>query len=151
MKLQTKFFGEIDYEQSQIISFPAGIPGFPEEKEFVLLPFAGSETAMLCLQSTAVAQLAFVVLDPFCFSDDYTPVLQESELRQLGVENAQELYYYVLCNLRKPVSDSTVNLRCPLAINPNTLVGRQIIMDTDEYDMRYPLSGFRNTRGGATC
>ncbi len=151
MKLQTKFFGQIEYEQSQVISFPVGIPGFSEEKSFLLLPFAGSETAMLCLQSTLTPELAFVVLDPFRFSDSYAPVLQESELQQLGVEKPEDLYYYVLCNLRKPVSDSTVNLRCPLAINPDMLIGRQIIMDTDKYDMRYPLSEFSSQRGGASC
>lgn len=148
MKLQTKFFGQIEYEEAEVLSFPVGIPGFPEEKSFVLLPFADSDSVMLCFQSTATPELAFVVLDPFRFSDDYTPVLQPSELQQLGVESSEELYYYVLCTVRNPVSKSTVNLRCPLAINPNTLVGRQIIMDTDEYDMRYPLSKFR---GGATC
>lgn len=147
MKLQTKFFGQIDYEESQIISFPIGIPGFSNEQKFLLLPFAGSESVMLCLQSVMTPELAFVVLDPFRFSDAYTPVLQPDELQQLGVESSEDLYYFVLCTVRNPVSDSTVNMRCPLAINPNTLVGRQIIMDTDEYDMRYPLSGF----GGASC
>lgn len=151
MKLQTKFFGQIEYEQSQVISFPVGIPGFSEEKRFLLLPFAGSETAMLCLQSTLTPELAFVVLDPFRFSDSYAPVLQESELQQLQAEKPEDLYYYVLCNLSKPVSDSTVNLRCPLAINPDMLIGQQIIMDTDEYDMRYPLSEFSGQRGGASC
>lgn len=151
MKLQTKFFGQIEYEESQVISFPVGIPGFSDEKEFLLLPFAGGESAVLCLQSTMTSELAFIVLDPFRFNESYTPVLQESELQQLGVEKPEELYYYVLCNLRKPVSDSTVNMRCPLAINPNMLVGRQIIMDTDEYEMRYPMSEFSNQHGGAPC
>ncbi len=148
MKLQTKFFGQIEYEKEEAISFPVGIPGFPDEKEFLLLPFAGSESVMLCLQSTRTSELAFVVLDPFRFSSTYAPVVLPSELQQLGVEKSEDLYYYVFCTVRNPVANSTVNMRCPVAINPNTLVGRQIIMDTDEYDMRYPLSEFS---GGATC
>lgn len=148
MKLQTKFFGQIESDESQVISFPVGIPGFPNEKKFLLLPFAGSESVMLCLQSATTPELAFVVLDPFRFNSSYAPVLQPAELEQLGVETSEELYYYVLCAVHNPVSESTVNLRCPVAINPNTLEGRQIIMDTDEYDMRYPLPEFS---GGATC
>ena len=148
MKIQTKFFGQIECEEAQVISFPVGIPGFPNEKKFLLLPFADSESVMLCLQSVTTSELAFVVLDPFRFNNSYTPVLQPAELQQLGVKSSEELYYYVLCAVHNPVSESTVNLRCPVVINPNTLEGRQIIMDTDEYDMRHPLREFS---GGAKC
>ena len=52
MKLQTKYFGEIDYEPSQALTFPNGLFGFEEERSFLLLPFEGSGGTMLCLQST---------------------------------------------------------------------------------------------------
>ena len=39
MKLQTKYFGEIDYEPAESIRFPAGMFGFDDEHDFLLLPF----------------------------------------------------------------------------------------------------------------
>ena len=39
MKLQTKYFGEIEYEESEILTFPVGLFGFEEEHQFLLLPF----------------------------------------------------------------------------------------------------------------
>ena len=49
MKLQTKYFGEIDYEPSQALTFPNGLFGFEEERSFLLLPFEGSGGTMpLC-------------------------------------------------------------------------------------------------------
>ena len=51
LKIQSKYFGEIDYEPEDIITFPAGLFGFEEEHEFLLLPFEGSNGGMLCLQS----------------------------------------------------------------------------------------------------
>ncbi len=43
MKTETKYFGPVEYEQEEVISFPSGLFGFEEEKEFLMLPFAGSQ------------------------------------------------------------------------------------------------------------
>lgn len=142
MKLQTKYFGEIDYTEEEILTFPVGLFGFEEERQFLLLPFEGSAATLLCLQSVATPALAFVVMDPFSLCPSYAPVLQPKELAELGVQESQELGFYVLCVVKKPVSDSTVNLKCPVAIHPETRVARQVILETDEYEMRHPLAEF---------
>ncbi len=80
MKLQTKYFGEIDYEPAESIRFPAGMFGFDDEHDFLLLPFEGSGHSMLCLQSIATPALAFILLDPFSLCPSYTPVLRKTEL-----------------------------------------------------------------------
>ena len=84
LKLQSKYFGEIEYEAKDVIRFPAGIIGFEEEQAFLLLPFEGSGGGMLCLQSVATPALAFVVMDAFSLMPDYAPVLQKAELEQFG-------------------------------------------------------------------
>lgn len=104
---------------------------------------------MLCLQSTATPALAFIVLDPFALKPDYAPVLRKPELQQFGVADAGELGFYVLCAVKKPVSDSTVNLRCPLVVHPETRVARQVIME--QYEMRHPLSEFGSGEGAVPC
>lgn len=143
MKLSTKYFGEIDYGEEDVIRFPEGIFAFEEEKEFVLLPFSGSDGTLLCLQSVATPQLAFVVMNPFTLHLEYAPVLQPEELEGLGVKDSRELCYYVLCVVKNPVSTSTVNMKCPVAINDETQTGAQVILDTDEYGMRHLLSEFQ--------
>ena len=150
MKLQTKYFGEIEYEAEDSISFPAGLFGFEEENEFLLLPFEGSAGSLLCFQSTHTPALAFVAMDPFSLLPGYEPVLQPHELKELGVEDSQELGFYVLCVVKKPVSDSTVNLKCPVAIHPGTRTARQVILDTDAYEMRHPLAQF-GAEEGPSC
>ena len=150
MKLQTKYFGEIDYEAGELLTFPAGLFGFEDEHEFLLLPFEGSAGTLLCFQSVHTPALAFVAMDPFALHADYAPVLQPQELDALGVKNSQELGYYVLCVVKKPVSDSTVNLKCPVAINPDTRVARQVILDADDYEMRHPLALF-GAKEGEPC
>ena len=100
MKLQTKYFGEIDYEPSQALAFPNGLFGFEEERSFLLLPFEGSGGTMLCLQSTATGPLAFVLLDPFSLDGEYSPELSAAELEQFGAEDISKLCFYVLCAVK---------------------------------------------------
>lgn len=151
MELTTKYFGTIDYEAEDCLSFPVGLFGFEEENSFLLLPFAGSGGNMLCLQSTATPALAFVVMDPFSLCPDYAPELTEQELRSLGADSSPELGYYVLCAVKDPVADSTVNLRCPVAVHPETLTARQVILETDTYEMRHPLRAFGRREEGSPC
>lgn len=150
MKLQTKYFGEIEYDSGDILSFPSGLFGFEEEHDFLLLPFDGSMGSLLCFQSVNTPALAFVVMNPFALLPDYAPVLQPQELEALGVQDSQELAFYVLCVVKRPAKDSTVNLKCPVAIHPETRVARQVILDTEIYDMRHPLSQFGG-KEGALC
>lgn len=150
MKLQTKYFGEIDYEAGDVITFPVGPFSFEDEHEFLLLPFEGGAGSLLCFQSIHTPALAFVAMDPFALLPSYNPVLQPQELKDLGVADSQELGFYVLCVVKKPVSDSTVNLKCPVAIHPETRVARQVILETDAYEMRHPLAQFGKEEG-APC
>ena len=150
MKLQTKFFGEIEYDADDCFSFPNGLYAFEEEKEFLLIPFENSQSSLLCLQSTKTPALAFLLMDPFALQCDYEPKLQPAELKTLGVENSEDLCYYVMCVLKQPVGDSTLNLKCPVAINPTTRISTQVILESDRYEMRHLLSQF-DTEGASAC
>ncbi len=139
MKAATKYFGEVEYGEKDVLHFPKGLYGFEEEKRFLLLPFSGNGT-LFCLQSLRTPSLGFVVMDPFALHEGYAPVLQPEDLRALGVQESQELYYYALCAVKHPVADSTVNLRCPIAICEETRTAMQVILEDDQYGMRHLLS-----------
>ena len=151
MKLQTKYFGEIEYDADDIFSFPNGLYGFEDEHEFLLIPFDGSQGTLLCLQSRNTSGLAFIVMDPFSLQPDYTPSLQKAELSALGVGDSGDLCYYVMCVVRDPIGESTVNLKCPIAIHPTTRVSAQIILEDERYEMRHLLSGLKNGKGAIEC
>lgn len=151
MKLLTKYFGEVEYEPEDVITFPDGLFGFEDEKTFLLLPIEGGRHSLLCMQSVQTQSLAFVVMDPLALCPDYDPVLQPEELSSLNVTDSQELGYYVLCMVKKPVAESTVNLRCPVAVNPQTRLARQVILETDRYHMRHPLTEFGGGEGETPC
>ena len=149
MLLQTKYFGEADCEH--LLRFEKGLFGFEEEKEFCLMPFEGSGGSLLCFQSARTPQLAFVAMNPFSLKPDYAPVLTGAELGELGVERSEELCFYALCVVRSPVADSTVNLRCPVAVNDRTGQAMQVILESGDYHMRHLLSEFGAGKGEGLC
>lgn len=151
MQLNTKYFGPIAYDPADVLQFPQGLFAFEAEKEFLLLPFADSEGALLCLQSLSTPNLAFVVMNPFSLAPSYAPALQARELRELEAERDQDLCFYTLCVVKDPISDSTVNLRCPVVINDRTHRAMQVILDTADYHMRHPLSEFQGKGAEAPC
>ena len=150
MRLKTKYFGEIDCPEEDKLLFPAGLFGFEEEKEFFLLPFEGGEGSLLCFQSAVTPGLAFVAVNPFPLKPDYAPVLTPGELKAMGVERSEDLCFYALCVVRSPVADSTVNLRCPVAINDQTRRAVQVILEEGGYHMHHLLSEFGREEG-APC
>lgn len=149
MKTQTKYFGEIDYSREDVLTFPHGMFGFEEEREFLLLPFSGDGT-LFSLQSLRTAGLSFVAVDPFSLFPGYAPVLQPEELKALGVAGSEELFYYALCAVKNPVAVSTVNLRCPIAINDESRKAMQVILEEKRYGMRHLLSDMEK-REDASC
>lgn len=151
MQVATKFFGTVEYDKDDVLHFADGIFGFEEEKSFLLLPFEGGDGALLCLQSLQTPELAFTMMNPFFIKPDYAPILQEQELKALDAERSEELCYYVLCVVRRPVAQSTVNLRCPVVINVDSHAAAQVILETGDYEMRHLLSEFRPGEGGGPC
>ncbi len=149
MKTETKYFGGIDYEEQDVLIFQRGLFGFEDEHKFLLLPFSGDGT-LLCLQSLNTSGLAFVVMDPFTLCPDYAPVLQPEELEAMKVNDSHQLFFYTLCAVKEPVRDSTVNLKCPVAINDETREAMQVILQDGPYNMRHPLSEFEK-QGAGPC
>ena len=145
MKIQTNYFGEVEYSQEEVVMFSEGLYGFEEEKEYLLIPFEGS-SILYSLQSVKTPMLSFILVHPFSLDPGYAPVLQPEELKTLKVEKSEDLYYYVLCSLKKPSSESTVNMRCPVAINPDTKAAMQVVLEDDRWQMRQRLAEFEGPK-----
>ncbi len=65
----------------------------------------------------------------------------------MQVKDSRELCYYALCVVKNPVSNSTVNLKCPVVVNEDTRRCMQVILDADEYNMRHLLAEFEEKEG----
>lgn len=144
LQLNTKYFGSIHYQDNDVLHFSNGLFGFEQETAFLLLPFEGSDGNLLCFQSTQTPSLAFIAMNPFSLDPSYSPILSKEELCLMDVERSEDLCYYVLCVVRDPIGESTVNFKCPVIVNPDTCKATQVILDTNVYHMRHRLAEFQN-------
>ncbi|WP_370223783.1 flagellar assembly protein FliW [Cytobacillus sp.] len=138
MKLATKYQGEIEISQDQVIHFSSGIPGFQDEKEFVLLPFF-EDMPYFILQSGQTTELAFVVVDPYPFFPEYQYKLTEAQIESLKIEKQEDVATFVILTLKELFTDSTANLKGPLVINVKEKLGKQLILNDSAYETKHLL------------
>lgn len=152
MKIETKYFGEMTYTTDELIRFPDGLFGFEGAHEFLLIRLEDDEASPYCLQSTESPDLAFIVLDPFQLMPDYAPDLSDEDCARLGDPSGQHIALYTICVLREPMQDSTVNLRCPIAMHMETHTAFQVILGNESgYTFRHKLSEFAAKEDGTSC
>ncbi|MFD2615836.1 flagellar assembly protein FliW [Terrilactibacillus laevilacticus] len=137
MNIETKYFGKQAIHENEIISFPQGIPGFLEEKAFIIQPFG---EAFFILQSIKDPQVAFVVTSPFIYFKDYEVDLPDPLIEQLEINDAKEVGVFVIVHIHDPFKDSTVNLKAPIIINQRKQIGKQYIINDTTYKTRQRLT-----------
>lgn len=137
MNIETKYFGSMIVDEEKVIRFEKGLPGFQNEKAFVLIDFPDNPVFQI-LQSTTTAPVAFVVASPYQFHKDYTFELGEQVKEELSIARPEQVKVLSIFTLRDPFIDSTINLQAPLIINVDSLIGQQYIL-TDEYSSRAPM------------
>lgn len=138
MKIESTRFGELEVAEEQLINFPHGIPGFPEEKTFVHIPH-GAESPFSFLQSATEANLTFLLVDPFAFFRAYEFVLENEVAEELGLSQANPPMVFLIATVNGKLADMTVNLLAPLVINRVNRTGRQVILDKPEYSTNHKL------------
>ncbi len=136
MLINTSRFGEVDVDQTRIITFPKGMLGFPKYKQYVLIE-AGEESYFWWLQSIEMPDLAFVVTDPSLFVPTYKVPLKPEQMQEMGLESLQDAQVFVIVNKREQLL--TGNLQGPLVIHCGKRVGVQLVLSDRRFTTRVPL------------
>ena len=136
MKIQTKFFGEIDIEENKILNFKHGIPGFENQKEFVILDIEGNEY-LKCLQSTEDKDINFLITSPWNYYTDYEIELSKQEIEELDITDEKDTMIYNVVTVRD--NKITTNLVAPIIINVINNRAKQIILSNTKYNIRQEI------------
>jgi flagellar assembly factor FliW len=136
--VKTGRFGSIEAGDSEIIRVPLGILGLAESKRFCLVD-PGDDTLILWLQSIDQPEIAIPVLEPKIFKPDYAVRLSAAELRELELENINQSAVFSILTIGEDATQMTGNLRAPLVINLKKQIGRQVVLQENEYSLRHPM------------
>lgn len=140
MKAATRLFGEIEIDESKIITFEDGIIGFPDMKKFTLIFDEEKEgrPSISWLQSMDEPEMAFPVMDPLFVCETYNPSVEEELLKNLGTIKEDNLYVLVTVTVPQNIKELAVNLKAPIVINTDTRKASQIIVE-DDLPVRYRI------------
>jgi flagellar assembly factor FliW len=138
MIIKSTRFGELEVTEEQVFKFPHGIPGFPDEKMFVFIPF-DEESPFSFLQSITEANLTFLLVDPFTFLGDYEFILEDEVAKELDLLLENPPLVFWIASVKEKLADMTANLLAPIVMNGANRTGRQVILDKPEYSIRYKL------------
>lgn len=147
MIVETARFGTVDVEANSIIKMPRGMFGFEEETEFCLVQHR-PDTVFRWLQSTARPDLAFVVVDPSHFFEDYGFRLSSVEAEYLGLDDPESAMVLTTVSVSPGESEVTANLAGPIVINAKSLTGLQVALEDERYSTRQSL--LRDDASGET-
>jgi flagellar assembly factor FliW len=141
MKADTRLFGSIDIEDKKIINLPNGIIGFPNLKKFALIYDKDSEdkNTIMWLQSMDEPKFALPVIQPSVIFQDYNPVVNDELLLSIGNLTEENLYVLVTVRVPTDITDMSVNLKAPFIINTDTMKAAQIIVENEDYQIRFPI------------
>lgn len=140
MQITTKVFGEITIDDEKIIQFPNGIIGFPELTDFALIHDEEKGTDTIhWLQSLQEPAFAMPVMDPLIVCPDYNPEVDDELLNSIGEIVPEELLVMVTVTVPKDIKNMTVNLKGPMVINAAQRKATQVIVEGDEYPVKFPI------------
>lgn len=139
MLIKTRHFGEIDLDESKIITFDNGILGFEDYKNYTLLydDENGERPDISWLQSLDEPSLAIPVISPFLVMQDYNPDIEDEYLKPLGEINETNIVVLVSITVASEIEKISANLKAPFIINSDTRKGAQIIVENPEYQIKY--------------
>ena len=138
MKVNTRLFGEVEVDEERIITFTQPIMGFEEYTHYTLIYNSEKKGAIMWLQCIDEPQLTFTVVDPMKVIEEYNPVVDDEWLAPLGkVRNEDDYFILSVVTVPADLTKMTANLKAPIVINTNTRKACQIIVNNDEYVVRY--------------
>lgn len=141
MRIKTRVFGEVEIEDSKIITFENGIVGFPDMKRFALVhdEEKGVDAGIRYLQSVEEPEFAMPVMDPLRVVPDYNPEIEDELLNPLGDISPDNLLVLVTVSVPKEITKISINLQAPIIINAEERKAAQIIVEGSEYKIKYPI------------
>jgi flagellar assembly factor FliW len=140
MNIQTARFGEMEVDENRLITFAKGIPGFEEDKRYVLLPAdEQGETPFFFLQSVERAELSLLLLDSFSFFEGYDVELGDSLIGKLEIKKPEDVLVLTTVTAKGGLKEATTNLKAPIVINHSKRLGMQVVLENKSYMVKQPL------------
>lgn len=137
MEVKTKANGIANVDEKQLVTFPEGLLGFEKYTKFALID--SEYEPFIWLQSTEESNLAFLMIDPFLICSDYEADIDDSALRNIGVDSAEDIIIMTLVTIPKDGSAITANFLGPVVINKKNRKCLQVILNDSRWTTKFDI------------
>jgi flagellar assembly factor FliW len=133
--IPTDLFGVLDVRAESIVTFRDGLPGFPDDHDWILVD--GVKRGSAWLQSAQNPALAFLLVDPFPLFPGYSVELSPAELQRVGATDQSALMVLAIVTL-PPTREqpATANLQGPVVVNVEGRTAAQIVLNESPWTVR---------------
>ena len=138
MVVNTTRFGPIEISKEDILNFSEGLLGFNELVRFVLLDDP-TDDIFAWLQSCDEPSIAFPVLEPELFEENYKLQMTKSDLAALEADDVSELRSFCIITIPEDPARMTANLKAPVVLNIARRIARQCVLQNNKLEIREPI------------
>ena len=136
-EIETRF-GRFAVGANDAIEFPLGLPGFEHCRHFVLVQ-SPDIAPFQVLHAIEGPGASFLVIDPRLVLPQYRSVLSQTDLMRLGADEHSVLLWLAIVTLDQD-ERAFANLRAPIVVNPERMLGYQVMPHNSLYPLRHPLA-----------
>jgi len=123
------------------LTFAAGIPGFPDARQFALVWWGEEDGPFSILTCVDDTKLEFLVVPPHSFFPDYVFELDDDTAERLGITSVDDAIVLVIVTVGNEPSTATANLLAPVVVNRHTRAAAQVVLTDGDQPLRAPLFG----------
>lgn len=142
--VQTRRFGVLEYDNSSVLLFPSGLPGFDGQPLFTLVE-KPENAPLVFLQSLNTPALCFLAAPVAAIDSNYALAVSAEDLQRLELDPARQpvpnVDVLLLALVCAPENGPlTANLLAPVVINLHTHVALQAVRDDSCYSHQHPIA-----------
>jgi len=120
------------------VNLAEGMLGIPEWKRFVL-QIVDELLPVMLLAPHDAPMVSYPVVDPRLIDKDYAPSLSEEDRAFFGVQNENELAWFVILNVQNDPFLVTANLLSPIVVSADGEKARQVLLSNSPYETAHPI------------
>ncbi len=145
--IKSRFLGEVEVDEANLIDFGGSIMGFEDYSKFYLLNNDNDENSIFkILQSADKEDLCWIVIDPFIPFPDYELEVHDEDVASLAIANKEDILTFVVVTIVDgDYKNMTANLVGPIIINIKNKMGKQCIAKGAKYTTKHKLIQTENS------
>lgn len=130
---------EIPMNEGNIFTFPDGVPAFEGYRNFVFFCNTDMQPFFFMKSIGISPEVSFVCIDPFLICPEYNIRLGHADRKALELKRNEDAFVFSFVTVRDDVTEITANLQGPVVLNQKKGIGRQIITESGQYDVRFKV------------